>query len=324
MSVEPLISVIIPARNEERFLPATLGALFQSEYPKDQFEILLIDNGSTDATIAIAKSFGVTVLECPGITIAALRNRGATSARGNFLAFLDADCVPSPRWLKEIESALSSQDCLTGGECLIPETVSWIPRAWFCLQEKSIKAVKSIGSANLIIPKSRFSELGGFDESLITGEDTELCLRASKIIPVISNPGISVVHFGVPETISKFFRREIWHGMGALGTFKVDKIDLPLLASLLYGAGITLGVLLLFSAFIAEFPYLYSCIFICFSFAIAGLCSLHRRAYWRGYIHGMQLFLLFNIYLSARFVAISKLFLGASRTKSGTNSPRQA
>ena len=95
--MQPLISVIVPALNEGSVIRRCLASLQQQRLPSDCFEVIVVDNGSTDRTREIARSFGgslaVTVLERSGVRIAALRNLGAATARGEFLAFLDADCV---------------------------------------------------------------------------------------------------------------------------------------------------------------------------------------------------------------------------------------
>lgn len=83
---QPFVSVIIPALNADKTIKACLKALFSLSYPKDKIEIILVDNGSSDRTLDIAKSFPVKVYIKPDISISALRNYGASVARGAIIA----------------------------------------------------------------------------------------------------------------------------------------------------------------------------------------------------------------------------------------------
>src|SRR5690606_5957874 len=107
------ITVVIPAFNEQDCLAATLRALQAQDYPAGRVEVIVVDNGSTDRTREIAAALGARVLVRPGVTIAALRNAGAAEARGEILAFLDADCVPAPDWARQAAERLSTGSCVT-------------------------------------------------------------------------------------------------------------------------------------------------------------------------------------------------------------------
>jgi glycosyltransferase involved in cell wall biosynthesis len=100
--------------NEESVIAQCLASLKQQKLPSASFEVIVVDNGSTDRTREIARSFGgwlpVTVLERSGVRISALRNFGAAMARGEFLAFLDADCVAPHHWLQQIVDLLHADE----------------------------------------------------------------------------------------------------------------------------------------------------------------------------------------------------------------------
>src|SRR3989344_5752786 len=104
MSMSLKISVIIPAFNEEKLLGECLESLQKQTLAKDEYEVIVIDNGSTDKTSAIAKSMGVSVYyyikeRGPG----AARAFGVTKAKGSILAFTDADTTVTPTWLETID-----------------------------------------------------------------------------------------------------------------------------------------------------------------------------------------------------------------------------
>lgn len=103
------ISVIIPAWNEEEYIGAAIGALRAQDYPRNEFEIIVVDNNSKDDTSEAARKAGadkVVTEHEQGTNMA--RNRGIREAEGEILAFLDADCFPAPDWLSHLEKNLSN------------------------------------------------------------------------------------------------------------------------------------------------------------------------------------------------------------------------
>jgi glycosyltransferase involved in cell wall biosynthesis len=103
------ISVIVPMRNAEAHLAACLDALVSQQYPASEYEILLVDNRSTDRSVEIARRYErVTVLTEPGPGAYDARNRGIRAARGDVLTFTDGDCAPDPSWLSAIAAAMAA------------------------------------------------------------------------------------------------------------------------------------------------------------------------------------------------------------------------
>lgn len=104
------ISVVVPCRNGERFLADCLESLLQQSLPGRRYEVILVDNNSTDDTLNIARSYpDVKVIQEPRRGAYAARNAGVRMARGRVLAFTDADCVVGPCWLEAISEALSEE-----------------------------------------------------------------------------------------------------------------------------------------------------------------------------------------------------------------------
>ncbi len=104
------ISVIIPAYNEEGYIGIALDALAQQTYPRQNFEIIVVNNASTDKTAEIAKEHGADVVifeEKRGTNCA--RQAGLQQSLGKIVAFLDADCIPPPEWLDRISHTLHSR-----------------------------------------------------------------------------------------------------------------------------------------------------------------------------------------------------------------------
>jgi cellulose synthase/poly-beta-1,6-N-acetylglucosamine synthase-like glycosyltransferase len=110
----PYVSIIVPAFNAETTLSACLASLVAQEYPKDRYEVLVVDNRSRDRTADIIRSFAVTYLsETERQSSYAARNAGIRRASGEILAFTDADCVADPKWLAK--AAPCFQDATVGG-----------------------------------------------------------------------------------------------------------------------------------------------------------------------------------------------------------------
>ncbi len=87
------VSIIIPARNEEKYLPSCLESISNLNYPKKDIEVIVVDNGSTDNTREIAKSCGATVLCDDSLNVSGLRSLGVAKSTGEIIAFVDAGFV---------------------------------------------------------------------------------------------------------------------------------------------------------------------------------------------------------------------------------------
>ena len=103
---KPLISVVIPARNEENYIGGCLEALSRQDYPN--FEVIVIDNGSIDKTAIIAKKYFINVIKEKKVGLSHARNKGFKGSKGSIIARTDADSVPPTDWLSRLESVFAS------------------------------------------------------------------------------------------------------------------------------------------------------------------------------------------------------------------------
>ena len=220
------ISIIIPAFNEEKMIGRCLESLANMAFARERFEVLLVDNGSRDNTLAIAGSFrdrlNLKILQKTNVRISALRNLGARAAAGDILAFLDADCLAPGDWLDRIlELARANASGVLGAHYLLPENSSWVGRTWHRYQEAPKSGeVSHVPAGDLIVRREDFLRLGGFDETIQTNEDYELCERARKQgMPVQAFPQIGVVHLGTAQSLRVFFRKQAWHGTHVIKVF---------------------------------------------------------------------------------------------------------
>jgi len=218
-------SVVIPARNEAARLPLVLEAVRRAAARVEGgVEVIVSDHGSRDETASVARLHGARVIDARRAhTIAAVRNRAAWSARGRILAFLDADCVPDEGWL-EAAIALFADEPRAGAAGLAPEVANdagWIARASALVASprppERREEARWLPSANLIVRRSTFEHVGGFDEALVTCEDYDLTVRIrARGEELLRDPALRTTHLREPTTLRALFRKERWRGIASL------------------------------------------------------------------------------------------------------------
>ncbi|WP_041436263.1 glycosyltransferase family 2 protein [Thermus oshimai] len=160
------ISVVIPAHNEEAYLPAALEAVrAQTLSP---LEVLVVDNASTDRTREVAEAFGARVVYCPRKGVAHARQAGLLAARGEWVAMTDADSRPLPHWLEALaekaEGAVGVYGPLRfyGVSPLEAALSEWGYRAFLHLM--ALLGRPNLAGANLMVLKEAALKAGGFPE----------------------------------------------------------------------------------------------------------------------------------------------------------------
>ena len=300
------VSVIIPAKNEAAYLKSCLESLLALKYPKNRYEIIVADNGSTDETVAIAESYKVKIVRLPKEkTISAVRNGGASQASGDILVFLDADCTVAPDWLTQAQRYFFRDDVACfGSSPVIPENATWVEQTWF-LVRKSHKQVferEWQESTNMFIPRKIFELSGGFDEKLITCEDVDLSYRLLKYGKIISDTRIVAVHHRDPKTLRGFFLKERWRGKSNYAGLLRHGLRLTEIPSLLLPVYF---ILMLTTAFITLFVSVSLAIFI---FLLAELpillLSWIKIRHEFSVVVFVRLIFLYNIYFIARSLSI--------------------
>jgi glycosyltransferase involved in cell wall biosynthesis len=174
----PSISIIIPAHNEEDYIGATLEALNLQDYP--HCEIVVVANGCTDRTVAVAREKCQRVLTLDAKGLGPSRNLGARMANGELLVFLDADTILEPHALRVIAEQFTERHA--GGTLKgQPDSDRFAYRVIYGLKNFIHRFVVRNGSSGVIICwKKHFTSVGGFDERLELRENSELIRRLKR------------------------------------------------------------------------------------------------------------------------------------------------
>jgi len=228
------ISVIIPTRNRPVQLAACLTALAAQTFPRDRFEVILVDDGSdTSMEGVVARTGGslqVRLIRQANSGPARARNAGAALASGALLAFTDDDCEPEVDWLSVLcAQSKACPTCLIGGQTInaLPHNVyatasqllvDYLYEYQMSASPISPRALPAFFTANNIaVPAALFHRLGGFDETfpLAGGEDREFCDRWEQAgFPMRMAPSARVQH-AHSLSFTGFWRQHLNYGRGA-------------------------------------------------------------------------------------------------------------
>jgi glycosyltransferase involved in cell wall biosynthesis len=187
-TTQPLISVVVPVFNAEKTLQSCLDALVSQELAEEQYEVIVIDNGSTDGTWSIIQSYGSRVRgiqELKTQSSYAARNAGVRASRAELIAFTDADCVPDSRWLRCLLESFNNNP---GVGCVAGEVLAFNPVApveRFSAQAGILRQRKSLNhryrpyaqTANVAYRRKVFEQIGLFNGSLKSAGDADFCWR---------------------------------------------------------------------------------------------------------------------------------------------------
>lgn len=173
-----LLSVIIPARNEETLLPRTLASIRRAEaYHRSsspdpvEVDVIVSDNLSTDRTAEIAAAAGARVVQAPKINIASVRNRGAGAARGDLLLFVDADSLLHRRQIHRVVSLLSRRDVIGGGAPCTSDRKAPDTEVGAFLLNALARYLRTAFGSFMFCRKEDLEAIGGFDERADAGEE---------------------------------------------------------------------------------------------------------------------------------------------------------
>jgi len=231
------LSIIIPIRNEERFIADTLNMVVNQDYQKDRFELLVVDGRSTDNTCQVVKGFinehpyvNIRLLDNPGYLSSRARNIGIREAKGKLIGVIDGHVyIPNGQLFKSMERLKEKNNalCLARPAPLdVPDLKEGVPywiavarKTWLGHSQNSYIYSNSEGfvdpmSSGFAYDRSVFEKVGYFDESFDAAEDVEFHFRLKQVgIMAYTSPDLLIYSYP-RESLSSLFRQQVRYGVG--------------------------------------------------------------------------------------------------------------
>lgn len=210
----PFVTIVVIVLNMKNELYQCLKSIESLDYPRDKFEVLVIDGGSNDGTLDICKNFSVKCLieEKKGRGLA--RNIGIKNSKGEIIAFVDADCRVTRNWLMvHAKNHMNKSVGAVGGAVINPlmsisnKFALTNHYEYFAEFDENIpkKMIYHVCTSNASFKKNTIEEAGFFDDTLDAYEDFELCNRITQIgSKLFFDPDAKVLHFGVHPSMSSY------------------------------------------------------------------------------------------------------------------------
>lgn len=192
MTPLPLVSVIVPVLNRERTIGRCLQSLGEMDYPS--FEVIVVDNGSTDGTREVCSRYPVTLVREDKKGPYAARNKGLALSRGELVFFMDSDCIADKALLTRLVGNLTQDDIAgVGGQLQTYEPATLteqfedyagilvysLPKGTIAWNQRKFLS-GGIFTANALFRKSILERLSGFDADFMSGGDYDLCWRVQR------------------------------------------------------------------------------------------------------------------------------------------------
>lgn len=180
------LSVVIPAYNSSKYIEETLASIFNQTKPP--FEIIVINDGSTDNTAEIVSKYPVVLINKTNEGPSKTRNRGIAESKGNWIAFLDADDLWQREKIEQVENFINKNpdtEMLSTGLFVGNPISGWskvAPRTLFNLNASFFEQLyrrSFIATSSVVIKKEILEKVGGFDSTLLVAEDLDLWLRVA-------------------------------------------------------------------------------------------------------------------------------------------------
>jgi biofilm PGA synthesis N-glycosyltransferase PgaC len=225
----PLVTVLVPARNEERNIGALLRALHAQQYPASRLEIIVIDDHSEDQTAAIVNTFkGITLLRLHATEINSYKKKaleeGVSHAKGELIICTDADCIPGPRWIEQLVSAYQKkQAAFIAAPVILHHQQNWLGYLQ-ALDFMVLQGITGAGlhrgnllmsnGANMAYPKAVFTAVNGYSgtDHIASGDDFFLLHKIADLYPsriVYLKSKDAIVTTAAQATWSSFLQQRI-------------------------------------------------------------------------------------------------------------------
>ena len=223
------VSVIVPVYNNQESIKKCIEALLRQDYPKSNYEVIVVNDGSSDGTADVVTAYPVRYISQKNQGPAAARNRGAGEATGDIILFTDSDCVPDPDWIMEMVKPFAVPDVVAVKGAYKTSQRALTARFAQIEFEERFNMLKKAESIDMVdtysagFRKGIFLEMKGFDTSfpVANNEDTELSYRMSRLgFRMVFNPDAIVYHLNHPDSIKRYARLKFWRGYWRMVVYK--------------------------------------------------------------------------------------------------------
>lgn len=208
-SMKPEFSIVVPAYNEEKYIGACLESLLNQDIDRNLFEIIVVDNKSTDKTSQIASKMGAQIVMETKKGSTNARQAGFNIAKGNIIATTDADSIVPQNWLNFLAKEFESNPKLVGvsGMYDFYDGSPLLKLLTHLFNYPIFVIFNWYSGANLAVRKDAFKKVGGFKTNIPISEDSDLCRRLKKIGQVKRLANFKV------KTSARRFRKGIIFGV---------------------------------------------------------------------------------------------------------------
>jgi glycosyltransferase involved in cell wall biosynthesis len=216
-------SVVVPTKGRPRELERCLRALAKLRYAHGRFEVVVVNDGGGEVVMELSANFGARVVVPVGTGPSAARNAGAAAGRGQWVAFIDDDCEPSPRWLESLRATLMANP----GAAVGGPTLNAMEQDRGAVASQAVVDAlheelnrgpgppRFFDSSNLAVEREDFLAFGGFDEGFRYAEDREMCDRWLRSGRPLVESSEAVVHHLRTLTARQFVGQHYGYGRGA-------------------------------------------------------------------------------------------------------------
>ena len=223
MDEKQLISVVIPTHNRKSSLKDCLDSVLSQYYPSGEYEVIVVDDGSTDGTKRFLKEFtktnsNVKFFSQPNRGPSAARNLGIEKSSGGIICFIDDDCIPEKDWLKNLVKGFDCEKVGGVGGKIITNKPSTLTQRY--VEESGILNQEGFGSRKLLITgnvaykRDALIKSGGFDTSLNACEDIDLSIRVQLLGYGIKYVDNAIVYHEYRPSIIGLYRQQYRNAKG--------------------------------------------------------------------------------------------------------------